>query len=100
MPMTPETNFAASFGHMCGYDAQYYGYMWAEVFSDDMFQTRFKEDPFNSKAGRDYCDKVLAKGGSVDAADMLEAFLGRPANDEAFLRARGLDDVLSNSTLM
>ena len=65
-----------------------------------MFQTRFKKDPFNSKAGRDYCDKVLAKGGSVDAADMLEAFLGRPANDDAFLRARGLDDVLSNSTLM
>ena len=22
VPMTPETNFAASFGHMCGYDAQ------------------------------------------------------------------------------
>ena len=26
VPMSDGTNFAASFGHMCGYDAQYYGY--------------------------------------------------------------------------
>ena len=90
MPMTPGTNFSASFGHMCGYDAQYYGYMWSEVFSDDLFQTAFKADPMSRLAGQKYCDVVLAPGGSKDAADLLEGFLGRPPSLDAFLAAKGL----------
>jgi thimet oligopeptidase len=90
VPMTPGTNFSASFGHMCGYDAQYYGYMWSEVFSDDLFQTAFKADPMSRRAGQKYCDVVLAPGGSKDAADLLEGFLGRPPSLDAFLAAKGL----------
>ena len=90
VPMSPGTNFSASFGHMCGYDAQYYGYMWSEVFSDDMFQSVFKRAPLDRAAGRKYCDTVLARGGSMDAKDMLREFLGREPNQNAFLAAKGL----------
>jgi len=90
VPMTPGTNFSASFGHMCGYDAQYYGYMWSEVFSDDMFQSVFKHKPLDRAAGRAYCEKVLAKGGSEDALVLLCDFLGREPSQEAFLSAKGL----------
>ena len=87
-PFEPGTHFQAGFGHLFGYDAGYYGYLWSKVFGDDMF-TRFEGDP--AAAGADYRRLILERGGSVDGADMLREFLGRDPQPEAFLRGIGLE---------
>ena len=83
----PETHFQAGFGHLFGYDAGYYGYLWSQVFGDDMY-TRFEEYP---GAGRDYRRIILEGGGTQDGDAMLREFLGREPRIDAFLREIGLE---------
>ncbi|KAJ2782532.1 metalloendopeptidase [Coemansia javaensis] len=81
---------AATFGHILGgYDAQYYVYLWAKVFSADMYATRFRRpDP---RAGRDLRREILEPGGARDAAAGLAAFLGREPDPAALLALIGCD---------
>jgi Zn-dependent oligopeptidase len=86
---------AASFGHMMGgYDAGYYGYMWSQVFSADMFYTRFAShlDSKPSVPGLQYRKSILRVGGSRDGMDSLKEFLGREPIPEPFLKSLGLMD--------
>ncbi|GMU40098.1 MAG: dipeptidyl carboxypeptidase II [Chloroflexota bacterium] len=87
-PFPEGTHFQAGFGHLFGYDAGYYGYLWSQVFGDDMF-TRFEAgDP---AAGADYRRLVLEGGGTLDGSEIVRTFLGREPRQEAFLREIGLD---------
>jgi thimet oligopeptidase len=88
-PFPEGTHFQSGFGHLFGYDAGYYGYLWSEVFGDDMY-TRFEADPLDASVGREYRRTVLERGGSVDGNVMVREFLGREPRSEAFLRGIGL----------
>jgi thimet oligopeptidase len=92
-PYPEGTHFQSGFGHLFGYDAGYYGYLWSRVFGDDMF-TRFEQagvlDPVT---GLEYRRKVLERGGSVDGDVLVREFLGREPNSDAFLRELGLEGI-------
>jgi metallopeptidase MepB len=56
-----------------------------------MFYTKFKDNPMNEKEGRRYRYMVLEKGGSQDEIKLLEHYLGREPNTEAFYKELGLE---------
>ena len=92
LPSQPDTFMAASWGHpMGGYDAGYYGYLWAQVFGDDMYSVFAREGVMSTTVGGRYRREVLAMGGARDAIDHLRAFLGREPNADAFLARLGID---------
>jgi Zn-dependent oligopeptidase len=91
LPFPENTFFPAGFGHiMGGYDAGYYGYLWAKVYGDDMF-SRFEEaGPTDRTVGLEYRRRVLEPNGSKPAGELLRDFLGREPSKDAFLRHLGI----------
>src|SRR5690606_34322600 len=82
--LLPEQHFHTGFGHLVGYTSGYYTYMWSLVIAKDLFSAFDGGDLFAPEVATRYRDVVLAAGGSRDAADLVEEFLGRPYGSEAF----------------
>jgi thimet oligopeptidase len=78
------THFHTGFGHLEGYSSAYYTYMWSLVIAKDLFSAFDADDLMSPDVAHRYRDKVLAPGGSKDAADLVADFLGRPYGTEAF----------------
>lgn len=87
---SPDDHFVASFGHLTGYGASYYSYLWSKVFALDLFNYIKERGLLNGEVGKRYVDKVLGKGGSEDPNDLLKDFLGREPNSNAFFKDLGL----------
>ena len=85
------THMETAFGHLNGYGAGYYGYLWSKVFAQDMFSRFEKEGILNKETGMDYRNIILAQGATKDEMEIIEEFLGRPVNQDAFLRSLGLE---------
>ncbi|KAI5478751.1 metallopeptidase MepB [Pseudohyphozyma bogoriensis] len=80
-----KTSLVSTSGDAGGYEAGYYGYLYSQAFSADMFKTVFKDDPMSPKNGAHYRKEILQPGGSREEMDSLVAFLGREPNNVAFL---------------
>lgn len=81
-----ETLFPAGFGHLNGYDAGYYGYLWALVYACDAFGEFEKHGLTNKELGMKWRHEVLEKGSSEDEMKLVKNFLGRAPNQKAFLK--------------
>ncbi len=78
------TYFHLSFGHLEGYSALYYTYMWSLVIAKDLFSRFDRADLLAPGIARDYRNTVLAPGGSAPAAQLVQAFLGRRFGFESY----------------
>lgn len=91
LPYPEGTFYLSGFGHLLGgYDAGYYGYLWAEVIGDDMFGRFATEGIVSPKVGGEYRRTILEPGGSRSADELVAGFLGRPPSNDTYLRLRGM----------
>lgn len=86
-----DVHMYANFGHLSGYSARYYGYLWSSVFADDLFSEIEKYGLLNPKIGMKYRKEILEKGGSQDPNELLFNFLGRKPNAQAYYKRMGLE---------
>lgn len=85
--LNPEYHPIASFGHLTGYSAFYYTYLWSAVIARDLLTPFYAKGSLTDPdtAGR-YAAEVLAPGGSRPAGELVRRFLGREYSFEAFER--------------
>ena len=84
-PFEEGTALQASFGHLEGYSALYYTYMWSLVLAKDLLGA-FGGNLLDEATARRYRRCVLEPGGSQDAEVLVASFLGRPFAFDAFER--------------
>ncbi|ORX64607.1 zincin [Anaeromyces robustus] len=85
-----ETWPIAVFEHiMSGYDVNYYGYLWSQVYAADMFSQFKTYGVLNKEIGQRYRNVVLSKGSTENSMTLIKNFLFREPNDDAFLKTLG-----------
>ena len=86
-PLNPEYHPIASFGHLTGYSAIYYTYLWSAVIARDLLTPFAAKGTLTDRECADrYASEVLAPGGSRPAAELVRRYLGREYSFEAFQR--------------
>jgi len=82
------------YGHLCGYAAGYYSYMWCQALSSMIWNKCFRDDPLCRRSGDLLRKHVLAHGNARHPWAMVEDLLGyRPTMDEVVEGAIGRWDV-------
>ena len=83
-PYVAGTHFQCAFTHLDNYSAGYYTYMWSKVIAKDLFSKFNPSNLLDPTIATRYRDAVLAPGGSMPAAKLVENFLGRPFSFDAY----------------
>ena len=85
VPWYDGTHFQCNFGHLNGYSAVYYTYMWSLVIAKDLFTPFQKKGSIMNptQAGK-YRRTILEPGSAKPAATMVREYLGRAPKFDAF----------------
>ena len=78
IPAVPGTSWQTQFGHLFGYGAMYYSYMFDRVIASRVYRTLFATEPLSREMGEKYKRDVLRHGGGRDPWVMLSELLSAP----------------------
>ncbi len=78
IPHVPGTSFQTQFGHLFGYGATYYSYLFDRAIASRVWKQVFEKDPLNRTVGEKYRQEVLRWGGARDPWQMVGALLNTP----------------------
>jgi len=85
VPWYDGTHFQCNFGHLNGYSAVYYTYMWSLVIAKDLFTPFLRKGSImNAPQARKYRRTILEPGSAKPAAKMVREYLGRAPTFDAF----------------
>jgi intermediate peptidase len=87
VPFADGTHWHSKFGHLVTYGGGYYSYLYASIFSADLWNTCFEggSKAMDREVGMSYWNEILVHGGAKDPNLMLKSMLGRePKADEFF----------------
>lgn len=90
MPYPDGSYFICNFTHLNGYAANYYGYQWSKVYAQDMFSIFKKNGVMDKATGIRYRKIILENGASKPEIKIVEEFLGRKSNSNAYLESIGV----------
>ncbi|QRW27191.1 metallopeptidase MepB [Rhizoctonia solani] len=76
--IAPNTAWQTQFGHLFGYGASYYSYLFDRAIASQVWKKVFARDPLNREMGERYKREVLRHGGSKDPWHMLAALFDEP----------------------
>jgi thimet oligopeptidase len=83
-PFVEGNHMYAAFGHLVGYNSNYYTYLLDKVIALDFFSQFDQKNLLDGEAAMRYRRTVLEPGGSKPGAELIRGFLGRPQNLDAF----------------
>lgn len=84
IPNIPGTHPYASFGHLDGYSAIYYTYQWSKAIATDLFTAFKAAGPRSKEVALRYRQGILEAGATQSAGALVDGFLGRPWNLDAY----------------
>ena len=70
-----------------GYDSRYYSYLWSDIYSKDIFLTKFKNNELNENIYLEYKNIFLSKIDYTDQSILFKEYIKRDVNYEEYFKS-------------
>ncbi|TFK77352.1 mitochondrial intermediate peptidase [Pluteus cervinus] len=82
IPFVPGTSYQTQFGHLFGYGATYYSYLFDRAIASKVWKDVFHDRPLDRETGGRFRQEVLHYGGGKDPWKMVSSLLRVPELEE------------------